>query len=411
MTERLLTRLAAAGVVVAALLPVAESRAETAPPGRTGQVAAAPKNVTVGYVELADDPRYAGRGAYGNFYPRTVSRPFKGSQVALAEAQQTGRFLGIGFSSEKITGTSVDALAAKVKDWAAAGTHFVVADLPAPALVALADAVKDVPAVLINVSAPDDMLRAEACRANVLHVYPSQAMLEDALGQYLAARKWRDVLVLQGPSPQDAATAAAFQRSARKFGLQVVAIRPFTLSNDPRDREESNVALMTEGIGYDVVFVADSSNEVGRYIPYATSLPRPVVGDAGLVPTAWSWTWDRDAAGQLQHRFEQAAMPERMNGANWAAWAAVKAVTEAAIRTNSVDFATMRGWLLSGTTTLDTVKGSPGSFRAWDHQFRQPLLLVAGDAVIQSLPLPEFLHQTNVLDTLGVDEPESRCRL
>jgi len=25
--------------------------------------------------------------------------------------------------------------------------------------------------------------------------------------------------------------------------------------------------------------------------------------------------------------------------------------------------------------------------------------------------LPQFLHQTNVLDTLGVDAPETTCRL
>jgi hypothetical protein len=39
-----------------------------------------------------------------------------------------------------------------------------------------------------------------------------------------------------------------------------------------------------------------------------------------------------------------------------------------------------------------------------------PLLLSTADAVIARPPLPQFLHQTNVLDTLGVDAPETACR-
>jgi ABC transporter substrate binding protein (PQQ-dependent alcohol dehydrogenase system) len=66
--------------------------------------------------------------------------------------------------------------------------------------------------------------------------------------------------------------------------------------------------------------------------------------------------------------------------------------------------------LLSDKLTLDTVKGNPGSFRAWDHQLRAPVLLSTADAVIARAPLPQFLHQTDVLDTLGVDAPESACR-
>ena len=66
---------------------------------------------------------------------------------------------------------------------------------------------------------------------------------------------------------------------------------------------------------------------------------------------------------------------------------------------------------MSDQLTLDTVKGTPGSFRPWDHQLRAPILLSTADAVIERAPLPGFLHQTNVLDTLGVDAPETACRL
>ena len=93
-----------------------------------------------------------------------------------------------------------------------------------------------------------------------------------------------------------------------------------------------------------------------------------MVGSAGLVPTAWSWNWDRDAAVQLQHRYEKSDPQRSMNGADWAAWEAVKAITQATVRSKSTDFDPVKGFLLSNKLTLDTVKGNPGSFRAWDHQ-------------------------------------------
>jgi ABC transporter substrate binding protein (PQQ-dependent alcohol dehydrogenase system) len=203
---------------------------------------------------------------------------------------------------------------------------------------------------------------------------------------------------------------AALQRSARKFHATVVEIRPFQLSNDPRNREQNNILLMTADVRYDVVYVADTSGEFGRYVPYATSLPRPVVGSAGLVPTAWSWTWDRDAALQLQHRYEKYAPPRRMNGADWAAWEAVKAITQSVMRSRSTAFDAVKAFLLSDQLNLDTVKGNPGSFRPWDHQLRAPVLLSTADAAIERAPLPQFQHRTNVLDTLGVDALETACR-
>jgi hypothetical protein len=41
---------------------------------------------------------------------------------------------------------------------------------------------------------------------------------------------------------------------------------------------------------------------------------------------------------------------------------------------------------------------------------RQAILLATGNAVIALAPIEGFLHQTNDLDTLGVDAPQSECR-
>jgi hypothetical protein len=41
---------------------------------------------------------------------------------------------------------------------------------------------------------------------------------------------------------------------------------------------------------------------------------------------------------------------------------------------------------------------------------RQPILLNSGNAIQKLAPIEGFLHQTNDLDTLGVDAPQSVCR-
>lgn len=384
---------------VAALRPIAMARGETKP------VAV----MRLGYVELADDPRYADRGEIDGIVFSDRGRPYEGGQVALQEARAIGRVLKIDFEMERAAGRSVDDLVQRVDAWIGSGNvHFVLADLPGSVLLELARRLKGEPVLLLNVSAPDDSLRGADCLPNMAHTYPSNAMLSDALVQYLVAKRWTQILVLQGPAPEDAAAVASLRHSVKKFGAKIVDVKPFVLSRDPRNRTESNVILMTQG-DYDVVYVADASDEFGRYVPYQTALPRPVVGSAGLTPTAWSWSWARDAAVQLQHRYEKLAPGRRMNGAGWAAWAAVKAVTQSVIRAKSTDFDPVKAYLLSDKLTLDTVKGNPGSFRPWDHQLRTPLLLATGNAVIATAPLPQFLHQTNVLDTLGIDAPETAC--
>ena len=368
--------------------------------------------LTVGFVELEDDPRYVKDNAYTGIEFRTLGRPYPGAVVGIADAQATGRFVGIDFGLEKFTGASSEELAKTVRKWSTEqNVHFVLADLPPDALLELANATADLPVLYFNVSAPEDSLRGAQCQANIAHTYPSYRMLTDALVQYLVAQKWTDLLVLAGEREADSQLVRSLKNSATKFGASVVAERPFVLSKNPRNRNENNITLLTSGESYDAVFVADTSGELGRYVPYQTRLPRPVVGTAGLEPHAWHWSWHRHGAPQLQHRFEELAMPRRMNSASWAAWVAVKGISQAAMRADGDDFQSMRTYLLGSELNLDGAKGNPSSFRSWNQQLRQPLLLASPNAVIARAPLPEFLHEVNDLDTLGVDRPESECQL
>jgi len=285
----------------------------------------------------------------------------------------------------------------------------VLLDLPLAELEAVAEALGGrEELILFNIRHPDDHLRAGSCAPALLHTLPSRAMLADGLAQFLADRRWRRVLSLAGDDPASAAGAAAFARSAAKFGLDIVAEKTFELSNDPRLRDENNVALLTGGAEYDVVYLADEVGEFGRYVPYSTYLPRPVVGSEGLRPLTWHWTWERHGAPQLNQRFER-QNPRRMGEEDWAAWAAVRALVEAISRTRATGIAELRAYMESPDFSLDTYKGAPGGFRPWSGQLRQPVLLAVHNAVIARAPLEGFLHRSNTLDTLGRDAPEAAC--
>lgn len=403
--------LLAPGLALSQPAPATPGAAPAAPaaPARPAQPPA--QSVPIGYIELLGDLRYELMGSYANIDFRDIGRPFEGAEVAIAEAQQTGRFMNLNFTMEKFEGTTVEEMVAQIDTWISANAHFVLVDLPADMLVELADAVAGKPVSLFNVSAQDDSLRAENCRANVFHTMPSYAMYEDALAQYLSTKNWRDILVLQGPLPADELISQAFQRSAQKFGLRISEVEPFVITNDPRYRDQTNVALLTAGKRFDVVFVADAGRELARFVPYQTTQPNLVVGSAGLTPLNWHWTWESDAAAQLQHRYEELALPRQMNDVSFAAWSAVRAITTASIRTRSGGFDEIQDYLTNPDNDFDSVKGNPQSFRPWDNQMRTPILLATANSVIARAPFDEFLHEFNVLDTLGVDQPETACRM
>ena len=388
--------------LVALALPLVLALAAAPPAG------AAAEELVIGYLALKKDPRYTRKRTFARFLTHPLGRPYVAAKVAIEESRFVGSAIGVEFKLERRRAKSEGKLAAAALRFADDGVHYLLIDAPAPLVDEVARATAGRDLLLFNVSAHDDVLRQEQCRPHLLHVIPSHAMLTDALVQYLVSKKWREALVLTGPHPEDEQLNAAFERSARRFGMEIVERRPFLLSNDPRDREKNNVALLTAGAEYDVVFIADSDGEFARGAPYHTVLPRPVVGTEGLAAAAWHWSWERHGAPQLEKRFEKKAK-RPMRGVDWAAWMAVKAVVEALLRTEGADFATVRDYLIGEEIVLDGFKGNRVNFRPWNRQLRQPLLLVTHNWVVERAPLRGFLHQTNNLDTLGFDERDSAC--
>lgn len=371
--------------------------------------AATAADLNIGYLELKGDRQYSKSKAEARYLLRPLGRPYSGAVTAVRELKFPAAAAGVTLKLQREREKSPAALLEHIAKMRAAGTRLFLLDLPADAAAHIARQTRDQDILLFNVSARDDRLRAADCQPHLLHMIPSLAMEMDALAQYLAQRKWRDVLLLQGPSEADAAFADRFALSARKYGLDVVERRPFLLSNDPRERDKNNVTLLTGKDDYDVVFVADTDGEFARDVPYATAKPQVVVGAAGLGAVAWHWSWERHGAPQLTKRFRKAAK-RPMDSVGWAAWAAVKAIFAAVQRGGSAEFEQIAARLREPDFELDVFKGAVASFRPWDNQLRQPILLASDIWVIERAPIEGFLHRTNNLDTLGIDKPETRCK-
>jgi ABC transporter substrate binding protein (PQQ-dependent alcohol dehydrogenase system) len=372
------------------------------------QAAPLSHDVTIGYVQIADDSRYDDKEGPAET-TITPPRPLPGAEMAVDEVNIDAATVGRLYKLDHEEAGSADALTAQVDAMAAKGEHWFLIDAPDEAMATLAKAERGKDVILFNISARGDALRGAACQPELLDVIPSRAMLADALAQFLVARKWPNVLVLRGPLPDDKKNAAAFASAATRFGLRIADTRDFIVSNDPRHRDQDNIALLTGDVSYDVVYVADSDGTFARSLPYATIRPRPVIGATGLVPTAWSWTWERYGAPQVSHRFKKRAGRE-MIATDWAAWLAMRALDDALRESHATSTEAADKYLLGPQMNIDGAKGPPLSFRAWDHQLRQPILLTTPDATIADAPMPGFLHQTNVLDTLGDDRPETKCK-
>jgi ABC transporter substrate binding protein (PQQ-dependent alcohol dehydrogenase system) len=367
----------------------------------------AAERMVIGFVDQVDDPRHEDRVGFGGILLEQRGRAVEGAKLALGDLAMVGRALNIAFELTEARAESPGEIAGEVaKLQSERGARFILIDAAADALNAAAHNTRG--ALLFNVSADADVLRGAQCQPHMMHLFPSLAMRSDALVQLIVARKWRDILVLEGPTARDAETVRALERSVRRFGARVVAKRPFVLGSDPRERDQNNLALLTTG-SYDVVFVADDSRDVARFLPYQTLSPRPVIGSAGLTAEAWHWAWDREGGINLSRRFRRSAQ-RPMRGEDWAAWIGVKSIIESVLRTRTTDFAKISAYLRGRDFRVDGSKGQALSFRPWDNQLRQPIQLATTDAVIAQAPFPQFLHQIENLDTLGADRPETACR-
>ena len=331
-----------------------------------------------------------------------------GAQTGLKDNMTTGKFLGQTYT---LTVASVpkgdDPLAVAAQ--MLAETPYLILDAPAPVLLAIADLPQAQGALLFNASAGDVSLRDGDCRANLFHSLPSDAMRTDALAQVLVQKRWTDLVMIAGNFPADIAYADAIRRSLTKFGLRLSAEKTWDADADMRRTASQEIPLFTQDFGdYDALILADELHDFGRYVLYNTWQARPVVGSEGLSAQTWAPVIEQWGAAQLQSRFSDQHSRD-MTSLDYAAWTAIRTLGEAVTRTNATDPQTLRDYILSDAFELAGFKGRALTYRAWNGQLRQPIAIAHPRALVAQAPLEGFLHQTNELDSLGLDRPESKC--
>lgn len=339
-----------------------------------------------------------------------------GAKLAIKDNNTTGQFMNQRFELDVVENSDPEKLIKDVVARVDAGTPYIIADLAPDTLLKLSDALAGKEALIINYSAPDDRLREQDCRPNVMHTPPTRSMLADALAQYLIWKKWNRWFLVLGPQEKDKLFADALRRAAKRFGAKIVEERKYEYKGGSRradggfEQVQQQMPTFTQDApDYDVMIVADEGNLFGDYLPYRTWDPRPVAGTSGLVPTSWHPAVELWGGTQFQNRFKRLA-DRNMRPTDYNAWMAVRMIGEAAPRVNSNNFNDIVAFIRSPKFELAAFKGLGLSLRDWNGQLRQPVILTTPKILVSVSPQPGFLHQFSELDTLGVDKPETKCR-
>jgi ABC transporter substrate binding protein (PQQ-dependent alcohol dehydrogenase system) len=404
----------AAGLAIAAVTGGINAAAQTAPqPIPIPTESSQPKDAAIGVLYVKEDQQK--EPPLSLLDQPNADDGIAGAKLGIADDNTTGRFLNQSFKLDVLDG-NLDDLIKGATEKVAAGDDFIIADLAPDSLLKFADALKDKPVQIFNVGNPDDRLREEDCRANVFHTAPTRTMLADALVQYLVWKRWPNMLMVIGPAGNDQLLADAYRRAAKKFGAKIVEERKFNVDTGNR-RADGGFEQIQQQIpqflqsakDHDVVLVIDEDQIFGDYFPDRTWVPRPIVGNSGLVPSSWHPSLELWGGTQFQNRFKR--LTNRiMRNIDYDAWVATRAIGEAASRTHSTDFKTMRDYMHSPKFDVAAFKGVATSFRAWNGQLREPLIVGNQKMFVSVSPQQGFLHQFSVLDTLGIDKPETKCK-
>jgi ABC transporter substrate binding protein (PQQ-dependent alcohol dehydrogenase system) len=373
---------------------------------------AEPLAVKIGYLGRADKKKAT--ISLIDFPPN--NNGVAGVRLALEDNNTTGKFLNQHFSLEEVRIKEGDDPVAVLSQLADRGISLFIVDLPADALLKVADAGRSRGLVFFNAGAIDDRLREEDCRSNVIHSAPTRSMLADGLAQYLVFKRWRRWLLVVGSHEPDKLYADALRRAAMRFGAKLVQEWVFEDTGGARRTDsglvqiQRQIPLFLQGApDYDVLVAADESEVFASYLPYRTREPRPVAGSAGLIPKSWDAAHDQWGANQLQNRFMQ-MFSRRMTALDGQAWTAARMIGEAVSRVGSVNPTAVLEYLKGPDFALAAFKGQKLTLRDWNLQLRQPILLADGRTIASVSPQEGFLHQFSELDTLGFDRPETKCR-
>ena len=348
--------------------------------------------------------------------PIVTDKGIQGARLMLKESNRAGQFVGYGFDLNEAIVPEDGDVVAKAKEILAKGDAFILADLEPKDLLAVADLPEAKNSVIVNIRSSEDALRQEECRSNVFHIVPDYAMRADALAQYLIWKKWPRWFIVRGTTAKDKEYAAMIKRSAARYGGKVVGEKVYDLPPGARNTDsgyqqvQGQIPLVTESAPeHDVIWAVNSDQGFGDYLMYRTYKPDLIVGTQGLQALAWDPSYTEYGAMHLQDalpRIAHRAPTER----DYTAWLGFRAIADGSMKSGKTAPKDVKAYMLSDQFKLEGFKGQAMTFRDWDHQLRQPIILGGGTRTPVSVsPQEGFLHQTNLTDTLGFDKPETKC--
>jgi ABC transporter substrate binding protein (PQQ-dependent alcohol dehydrogenase system) len=410
------------GLIAAiAFAPFAVAAPEAAPPAEDAKgpdAAATAENAATEHMTLI----YLGK-EYEEPLPLSYAekpiedKGIQGARLMLQEANQAGGFVGYSFDMVEAILPEDGDVVAKARELLKKGDAFILADLEPDDLIAVADLPEAKNSIIMNIRSSSTALRQELCRSNVFHVIPDYAMRADALAQYLVWKKWPRWFVIRRDSPQDRDYFEQVKRAAGRFGAKIVGEKLYDLPPGARNLDsghqqiQAQMAMETQGApDHDVMWVINSDDDFGDYLMYRTHLPRPVVGTQGLQATAWDKSYTESGGMHFQNAIPRLAKRPPVER-DYVAWLAFRALSDSAKKSGATTPQELKKYLLSEEFKLEGFKGQAMSFRDWDHQMRQPVILGGGTRVpVTTSPQEGFLHPTNLTDTLGFDKPETKCK-
>ncbi|MFQ3790281.1 ABC transporter substrate-binding protein [Halomonas sp. A29] len=340
----------------------------------------------------------------------------QGARLGINDNNASAQFLGQEFVLHEVEVAQGEDIGEALESLIEQGAEWIVSGLPGEALSELMAHPARGDRVVFNAWAPDDELRGEACHPELYHTTPSRRMLADALAQFLGFKQWNRWALVYGNTDEDRILADVLRASAERYGHRIVGDQMWP--HDPLARRaeggfhaiQREIPVFVQELPeHDVLVIADETDYFGEYFPYQTWAPRPVVGTQGLIATPWHRAHESWGAVQLQRRFEKLA-DRWMTPRDFGAWLAVRSLGEAAARTGSVERQAILEYMLSEEFELAGYLGFPVSYRTWNHQLRQPILITGPRMVASVSPQEGYLHPRTPLDALGADEGESTCR-
>jgi ABC-type branched-subunit amino acid transport system substrate-binding protein len=252
---------------------------------------------------------------------------------------------------------------------------------------ALVKAARQASSLFLNVGALSSRLRGPLLDPRSFHVHPGVATLVDAAGLWLLEQgrgtRWGLVVAESAYGSEVEAAVASLVASGSS---RVVVRERLAASFDDwpalllrlRDAQPEAVLVGLDPEPTRALLAAYPAAELPSELACVPSDPHFALRAdpaslAGIWPLAWHQGLERYSARELNGRFSR-GFQRPLDGAGWAAWAAVKLVVEAAVRAGSLDADALLEFM-ERRLAFDGHKGAALSFRAADRELGQPLYI------------------------------------